>query len=206
MATLNNRDDERKVRIFETELYPFIDAVYNFAVRLTNDASRADDLVQETFMKAWRFIDSYQEGTNAKAWLFRICKNAFINEFRAKSREPQAVDIDVVRIGGNQGNGSTLSNLHLLEEISQGQIGDELLAAINSLSPDNRVVVLLEYEEFSYKEIATILDIPLNTVRTRLFRARKNMGVALADYARSRGYNVQGNRKQDKEGKVLISS
>jgi RNA polymerase sigma factor (sigma-70 family) len=206
MATFNYRDDERKARIFETELYPFLDAVYNFAVRLTNDASRADDLVQETFMKAWRFIDSYQQGTNAKAWLFRICKNAFINEFRAKSREPQAVDIDVVRIGQNPGNGSKLSNLHLLDEIGQGQIGDELLAAINALNPDNRIVVLLDYEDFSYKEIAIILDIPLNTVRTRLFRARKGMSEVLADYAQARGYNVQGNRKQDKEGKVLISS
>ena len=101
MATITKRTEELKERIFQTELYPFTDAVYNFAVRLTNDASRADDLVQETFMKAWRFIDSYQEGTNAKAWLFRICKNAFINEFRAKNREPQSVDIDLVAVGRN---------------------------------------------------------------------------------------------------------
>lgn len=206
MATLNNRDNERRERIFETELYPFTDAVYNFAVRLTNDASRADDLVQETFMKAWRFIDSYQEGTNAKAWLFRICKNAFINEFRAKSREPQSVDIEVVRVGLNQGKNGSLSNAHLLDEIGQGQIGDELMAAINALNPDNRIVVLLDFEDFTYKEIAAILDIPLNTVRTRLHRARQNMAEMLADYAQARGIKVRGGRQQDKENTILISS
>ena len=195
MATTNKRNDEQNARIFETELYPFTDAVYNFAVRLTNDASRADDLVQETFMKAWRFIDSYQEGTNAKAWLFRICKNAFINEFRAKNREPQSVDIDLVSVGRNAKG--VVRDAHLLEEIGTGELGDEVMAALNTLNPDNRLVVLLDFEDFTYKEIAAILNVPLNTVRTRLHRARQNMADMLIAYAQARGIRARGDRQQD---------
>jgi RNA polymerase sigma factor (sigma-70 family) len=203
MATITKRTEELKERIFQTELYPFTDAVYNFAVRLTNDASRADDLVQETFMKAWRFIDSYQEGTNAKAWLFRICKNAFINEFRAKNREPQSVDIDLVAVGRNAKG--VVRDAHLLEEIGHGEIGDELMAALNALNPDNRLVVLLDFEDFTYKEIAAILNVPLNTVRTRLHRARLNMADMLIEYAQARGIKARGERQQDKTSEVLVS-
>ena len=203
MATITKRTEELKERIFQTELYPFTDAVYNFAVRLTNDASRADDLVQETFMKAWRFIDSYQEGTNAKAWLFRICKNAFINEFRAKNREPQSVDIDLVVVGRNAKG--VVRDAHLLEEIGHGEIGDELMAALNALNPDNRLVVLLDFEDFTYKEIAAILNVPLNTVRTRLHRARLNMADMLIEYAQARGIKARGERQQDKTSEVLVS-
>jgi RNA polymerase sigma-70 factor (ECF subfamily) len=203
MATTNKRNDEQNARIFETELYPFTDAVYNFAVRLTNDASRADDLVQETFMKAWRFIDSYQEGTNAKAWLFRICKNAFINEFRAKNREPQSVDIDLVSVGRNAKG--VVRDAHLLEEIGTGELGDEVMAALNTLNPDNRLVVLLDFEDFTYKEIAAILNVPLNTVRTRLHRARQNMADMLIAYAQARGIRARGERQQDKTSEVLVS-
>lgn len=203
MATTNKRNDEQNARIFETELYPFTDAVYNFAVRLTNDASRADDLVQETFMKAWRFLDSYQEGTNAKAWLFRICKNAFINEFRAKTREPQSVDIDLVSVGRNAKG--VVRDAHLLEEIGTGELGDEVMAALNTLNPDNRLVVLLDFEDFTYKEIAAILNVPLNTVRTRLHRARQNMADMLVAYAQARGIRARGERQQDKTSEVLVS-
>ncbi|MEY3248058.1 MAG: hypothetical protein RL742_101 [Bacteroidota bacterium] len=203
MATINKRNDEQNARIFETELYPFTDAVYNFAVRLTNDASRADDLVQETFMKAWRFINSYQEGTNAKAWLFRICKNAFINEFRAKNREPQSVDIDLVSVGRNAKG--VVRDAHLLEEIGTGELGDEVMAALNTLNPDNRLVVLLDFEDFTYKEIAAILNVPLNTVRTRLHRARQNMADMLIAYAQARGIRARGERQQDKTSEVLVS-
>lgn len=203
MATTNKRNDEQNARIFETELYPFTDAVYNFAVRLTNDASRADDLVQETFMKAWRFLDSYQEGTNAKAWLFRICKNAFINEFRAKTREPQSVDIDLVSVGRNAKG--VVRDAHLLEEIGTGELGDEVMAALNTLNPDNRLVVLLDFEDFTYKEIAAILNVPLNTVRTRLHRARQNMADMLVAYAQARGIKARGERQQDKTSEVLVS-
>jgi RNA polymerase sigma-70 factor (ECF subfamily) len=177
--------------------------VYNFAVRLTNDASRADDLVQETFMKAWRFINSYQEGTNAKAWLFRICKNAFINEFRAKNREPQSVDIDLVSVGRNAKG--VVRDAHLLEEIGTGELGDEVMAALNTLNPDNRLVVLLDFEDFTYKEIAAILNVPLNTVRTRLHRARQNMADMLIAYAQARGIRARGERQQDKTSEVLVS-
>lgn len=203
MATITKRTEELKERIFQTELYPFTDAVYNFAVRLTNDASRADDLVQETFMKAWRFIDSYQEGTNAKAWLFRICKNAFINEFRAKNREPQSVDIELVSVGRNAKG--AVRDAHLLEEIGQGEIGDEVMAALNTLNPDNRLVVLLDFEDFTYKEIAAILNVPLNTVRTRLHRARLNLADMLLEYAQARGIKVRGERQQDKTSDLLVS-
>ena len=84
--------EKQKVKIFDEEFLPHIDSMYNFAYRLTFDEDDAKDLVQETYLKAFRFIDSFQEGTNAKAWLFRILKNSFINDFRKKSKEPSKVD------------------------------------------------------------------------------------------------------------------
>lgn len=187
MANLSYKANEAQSRIFETEFIPLLDAVYAFSYRLTGDKSTAEDLAQETFLKAWRFIGRYTADTNAKAWLFRICRNAFINEWRSKKAQPQTRDIEdpAVRV------------LPVAENLHNDRMGDEVMMAINALSPNFRTVVLLDLEDFTYEEIAAILDIPIGTVRSRLHRARNILAKNLEIYGRSKGYNVP-----DTEGAV----
>lgn len=176
-------------RVFEEEFLPQIDALYTFAYHLTYNEEDANDLVQETYLKAYRFLDRYEAGTNAKAWLFRILKNAFINEYRKKSKQPNRVDIDDVTSISDEEDTNYSSYLDLREEMFQGMMGDEVTNAINSLPVDFRTVILLcDIEGFTYEEIAKIVDIPIGTVRSRLHRARNMLKDKLKAYAESRGY------------------
>ena len=178
-------------RIFEREFFPLMDAVFTFAYRLTGDASQANDLVQEVFLKAWRFADRYEEGTNAKAWLFRICRNAFINEYRSKKSRPYKVDYEDIVVYHNEDDPVAPRYFGLHEEMGNKLMGDEVTLAINALSPNFRTVVLLDLEDFTYEEIAAILEIPIGTVRSRLHRARNVLAEKLREYAEAQGYNVQ---------------
>jgi RNA polymerase sigma factor (sigma-70 family) len=176
-------------RIFEEEFLPQIDALYTFAYHLTYNEEDANDLVQETYLKAYRFIDSYNEGTNAKAWLFRILKNAFINQYRKKSKQPTQVDYEEIINYHDEEDTSYSSFLDLREEMFQGMMGDEVTTAINALPVDFRVVILLcDIEGFTYEEIAKIIDIPIGTVRSRLHRSRNMLKEKLREYAQSLGY------------------
>lgn len=180
--------------VFENELLPHIDALKTFAFHLTYNENDADDLVQETYMKAYRFIDKYIEGTNAKAWLFKILKNAYINEYRKKSKRPTKVDFeDIVSYHDSDDNSST-SYLDLREEIFQNMMGDEVTIAINRLPIDFRTVILLcDVEGFTYEEISKIINVPIGTVRSRLFRARNMLKEKLKKYAESKGFrDVRG--------------
>lgn len=182
-------------KIFEEELLPHINALKTFAFHLTYDEDDANDLVQETYMKAHRFIDRYIQGTNAKAWLFKILKNAYINQYRKRSKQPTRVDFeDVVNYHDtdeNLGQGY----LDLREELFSSMMGDEVTIAINSLPIDFRTVVLLcDVEGFTYEEISKIIDVPIGTVRSRLFRARNMLKEKLKSYAEKLGY-------EDKRGK-----
>jgi len=178
-----------KDRIFEDEFLPHIDSLYNFAYHLTYDEDDSNDLVQETFLKAYRFISSYVEGTNAKAWLFKILKNAFINEYRKKSKRPAKVDFEDIVSYHDSENTSFVGSLDLREEIFQGMLGDEVTKSLNALPVDFKTVVLLcDVEGFTYEEIAKIIDIPIGTVRSRLHRARNMLKEKLKDYATNLGY------------------
>ena len=180
---------DKRAQIFNEEFFPQIDALNNFAYHLTYNQSDAEDLVQETFLKAYRFIDKYDEGTNAKAWLFRILKNAFINEYRKKSKAPQAVDIDQANLLKDEDEKAFKGFNDLREEMFQNMMGDEITNAINTLQEDFRTVILLcDVEDFTYEEIATILEIPIGTVRSRLHRARNLLREKLRNYASSKGY------------------
>ena len=182
---------ENKDGLFEREFYPHIDGLYNFAYHLTYNEDDANDLVQETYMKAYRFADSYLEGTNAKAWLFKILKNAFINEYRKKSKRPTRVDYEDVLDYNNADDGSSAGALDLRNDIFQGMLGDEMTRALNSLPVDFKTVILLcDVEGFTYEEIAKIADIPIGTVRSRLHRARQILKEFLMTYAKSMGYKV----------------
>jgi RNA polymerase sigma-70 factor (ECF subfamily) len=182
------KDREYYDKLFDDELFPQIDALFTFAYNLTYDENDANDLVQETYLKAYRFIDKYQANTNPKAWLFRILKNVFINEYRKKSREPVKIDYDQMVAPGEE-HPTLPATLDLREEIFNNLLGDEISAALNSLPVDYKTVILLcDIEGFSYEEIAEILEIPIGTVRSRLFRARNMLKQKLKNYGESLGY------------------
>ncbi len=192
LAMVMTQDNTTKQynRIFEEEFLPQIDALYTFAYHLTYNEDDANDLVQETYLKAFRFIDKYNEGTNAKAWLFKILKNAFINQYRRKSKQPTQVDFeDAATYKEAEEDTHLTSHADLREEMFQTMMGDEVTNAINTLAVDFRVVILLcDIEGFTYEEISKILDIPIGTVRSRLHRARNMLKDKLHEYARSLGY------------------
>ncbi|MDX1939924.1 MAG: sigma-70 family RNA polymerase sigma factor [Saprospiraceae bacterium] len=190
MVMTQDNQTKRYERVFEEEFLPQIDALYTFAYHLTYNEEDANDLVQETYMKAFRFIDKYKEGTNAKAWLFKILKNAFINQYRRRTKQPTQVDYEDITSYQEGDEDSNISGYaDLREEMFQTMMGDEVTNAINALPVDFRVVILLcDIEGFTYEEISKILDIPIGTVRSRLHRARNMLKDKLREYAQSLGY------------------
>ena len=187
--SLRNKKRTAHEIVFEEELLPHINALKTFAYHLSYNEEDANDLVQETYMKAHRFIDKYISGTNAKAWLFKILKNAYINQYRKKSKRPQQVDFEEIVNYHNSDDNSGTGYHDLRAEIFENMMGDEVTIAINSLPIDFRTVVLLcDIEGFTYEEISKIIDVPIGTVRSRLFRARNMLKEKLLKYAQKIGY------------------
>ncbi len=181
--------DKEKREIFDHEFLPHINSMYNFGYRLTLDRDDAKDLVQDTYFKAFRFIESFQRGTNAKAWLFRILKNSFINDYRKKIKEPNKVDYQEVESYYNSEDVDRQITPDLRVDALKDMIGDEISNALNALDVDFRTVIILcDLEGFKYEEMAKILDIPIGTVRSRLHRARQLLKEKLSEYAKSMGY------------------
>jgi len=190
---------QKHERIFEDELLPHIDALKTFAFHLSYNEDDANDLVQETYMKALRFIDKYIEGTNAKAWLFKILKNAYINEYRKKSKRPKKVDFEDIVSYHDSDDAGRQGYLDLREELFDSMMGDEVTTAINALPIDFRTVILLcDVEGFTYEEISKIIDVPIGTVRSRLFRARNMLKEKLKKYAEKMGYEDKRGDKKEK--------
>ncbi len=198
-TTLSDGEEERgtkytysekeRLEIFNQEFMPHIDSMYNFAYRLSFDDDDSKDLVQDTYLKAYRFINSFQRGTNAKAWLYRILKNSFINEFRKKGKEPSKVDYQEVENFYNSDDVDDTRTVDLRVDTVKDMIGDEVTNALNSLAIDFRTVIILcDLEGFTYEEMAKILDIPIGTVRSRLHRARNLLKEKLNTYASSMGF------------------
>src|SRR5918997_2059326 len=167
-------------------------SLYTAALRMTRSPADAEDLVQETYLKAYRAFESFQEGTNLKAWLYRILTNTFINTYRAKKRRPEETDIDDVenlylyrRLGGLEGASSGRSaEEEVLEHFTEADVKE----AVESLPEQFRMAVLLgDVEGFSYKEIAEILEIPIGTVMSRLHRGRRALQKRLWEFGRERG-------------------
>ncbi len=171
---------------FEREALVHLDAVYRVALRLAGNPADAEDLVQETMLKAYRSWNQFQPGTNAKAWLLTILRNSFINEYRRRTRHPETVDVD------------TIEPFAVFEEIQdddpQGTffdqiVDDEVLRAIDELPEAFRETVMLsDVEGLRYEEIAKMLDVPVGTVKSRLFRARRMLQAKLYRYAVDMGY------------------
>jgi RNA polymerase sigma-70 factor (ECF subfamily) len=178
-----------KEQIFKAEFLPHANALYNFAYRLVQDEDDANDLVQETFLKAFKYALSYEKGTNSKAWLFRILKNTFINDYRKKTKEPIKVDYQDVETYYNSEDTEVEATSDLRTETVRDMMGDEITTALNSLDVDFRTIIILcDLEDFKYDEMAQILDIPIGTVRSRLHRARTLLKEKLTGYATKMGY------------------
>lgn len=176
--------------LFQSELLPHAKALVRFAQKLCNDRELANDLVQETYFKACRYLAHFQVGSNAKAWLFRILKNAFINDYRRRQRQPHQVSLQDSSPSARAQVAQIASlSTRRAEGFTQALVSDEVLAALRAMPIDYRLVVLLcDVEEFSYDEIAQIVSIPVGTVRSRLHRGRNILRQRLAGYAAERGY------------------
>ncbi len=180
---------------FEAAAIPFLDALYNMAFRLTRNAEDAEDLIQETYFKAYKHYDKFAAGTNLKAWLFRIMKNTFINGYRKKQGQPpqstfsETEDSFGSLVGPAVGQQVKNPEQELLTKV----LDEDVQLALDSLREDYRMVILLvDLEGFSYKEAASILEVPAGTVMSRLYRGRRMLEHVLLEYARNHGYLRRG--------------
>jgi RNA polymerase sigma-70 factor (ECF subfamily) len=178
---------------FAREAVPHVDALYATAIRLTRNEGDAEDLIQETMLKAYRYFDKYEQGTNCKAWLFKIMTNTFINKYRkAQKRKEFLIDDDSRPLAER----AVMPESNPLHQHFGDQdtmffrlFGDEVKAALEEIPVDFRVVVLLaDLQDFAYKDIADIMECPIGTVMSRLYRGRRMLQQKLQDYAIANGY------------------
>ena len=184
---------------FETEALPHLDAVYRFALRLAGSPAEAEDLVQETFLRAWRAWEQYTPGTRAKSWLFTICRNAYLRERERDTRRDELVAEAARSEAESEVAGSELpvfagrADYDPEGDYFRGLVDQRILEAIDGLPTDFReAVVLSDLQGLGYQEIADVLDVPLGTVKSRLFRGRKLLQERLYDVARESGFIREG--------------
>lgn len=235
--------DQKKGWDFEAVAMPFVDSLYNTAYRMTRNAQDAEDLVQETYLKAYRYYDKFQEGTNFKAWLFKILKNTFINNYRKRQKAPPQSDFadiedafenqvheelsaqvkgpeeeffeDILteaaraamEVAGPEGellrelpDGDRLRELEERDELLENKALDQTVkSALEALDPTYKLpVILADLEDFSYKEIAEILEVPLGTVMSRLYRGRKNLEENMEELRKLYGDGPPHKSRQEK--------
>ena len=188
---LDFKHTDRSRREFESLSLEHLDALYSAGLRLTKNEKDAEDLVQDTFLRAFRFFDKFERGTNMKAWLFKILTNTFINKYRRRVKERSVVE-GASREAGNERfvtREPTESSSDPEQYFFEKLLSDDVIRSIDQLPIDFRLVVILaDLQEFSYKEIAEVLDCPVGTVMSRLYRGRKMLERTLLEYARKYGY------------------
>ena len=194
MKDLKNNEDtifvnNIKEEDFTNETLPHENALYNYALKISGNTDDAQDLVQETYFKAYRHFDKFQSGTNSKAWMFMILKNTFINDYRKSKREPYKLDYEQIQNFYENVKSDRSEENNLDKEFYNDLFDDELTEAIDQLPTKMREVFLLcDLEGYSYEETAELVDCPIGTVRSRLHRARHMLQETLFDYAKDKGF------------------
>lgn len=193
MKDYNNEDtimvDNLVENDFTNETLPHRDALYNYALKISGNADDAQDLVQETYYKAYRHFDKFQTGTNSKAWMFMILKNSFINDYRKSKREPYKLDYEQIQNFYENVKSDRADENNLDKDFFNDLFDDELTDAIDQLPTKMREVFLLcDLEGYSYEETAELVGCPIGTVRSRLHRARHMLQENLFEYAKDKGY------------------
>jgi RNA polymerase sigma-70 factor (ECF subfamily) len=185
------REERKKQQEFQEEAVTHINSLYNYALHLTMNPDDAEDLVQETYLKAYKFFNSFERGTNCKAWLFKILKNNYINRFRKNSREPGKVDYDLIKDFYHSIKDAQSDTSEAESDYFHSLMHEEVYQALQSLPEEFREVIqLCDIEGFTYEEIANMVESPIGTVRSRLYRGRKLLRGQLENYARKYGFNT----------------
>ena len=187
---------------FEEIAFEHMDSLYSTALRMTRNAAEAEDLVQDTYLRAYRFFDKFEPGTNFKAWIFKILTNTFINKYRKKARTPQQVHFEKVEFGiENEDEYQNPQDWGGFDEKKYEELfDDDIKSALLQLSDEFRMVILLaDVEGFSYKEIADIIERPIGTVMSRLFRGRRMLQKILEKYAKREGFIKNNSAHQNNQ-------
>lgn len=191
---------------FEQQALPLLDQLYGGALRLTRNPADAEDLVQETYIKAFQAFDSFTQGSNLKAWMYRIMTNLYITNYRKAQRRPtqtsaeEITDYQLLSSASHESQGLESAEVEALKKLPTSEISE----ALNALSEDYRMVVYYaDVEGLAYKEIADIMGVPLGTVMSRLHRGRKKLRDALKDVARERGIGIAASEKRTQTAGIV---